>query len=70
MKEIFWNDRFGSKSYFLGIEVIEKDDGIFISQNKYAKYVLKKFNVENSKLASMSNEEKMKYTRKNNDNKV
>ncbi|KAK3033406.1 hypothetical protein RJ639_032379 [Escallonia herrerae] len=37
----------GLISYYLGIEVKQRDDGIFISQEAYAKEVLKKFNMKN-----------------------
>ncbi|KAK2978053.1 hypothetical protein RJ640_001015 [Escallonia rubra] len=37
----------GLMSYYLGIEVKQRDDGIFISQEAYAKEVLKRFNMEN-----------------------
>ncbi|KAK2983322.1 hypothetical protein RJ640_016060 [Escallonia rubra] len=37
----------GLMSYYLGIEVKQIDDGIFISQEAYAKEVLKMFNMEN-----------------------
>ena len=33
-------------SYFLGMEVKQSDDGIFICQHKYAKEILKKFHME------------------------
>jgi len=33
----------GLMSYFLGIEVIQQDDGIYISQKKYVDNILKKF---------------------------
>ncbi|CAL2255656.1 unnamed protein product [Prunus armeniaca] len=36
----------GKMSYFLGIEVLQKTDGIFISQRKYAQEVLKRFNMD------------------------
>lgn len=36
----------GLMSYFLGIEVIQGDDGIFIHQKKYAAEFLKKFKME------------------------
>ena len=39
----------GLMKYFLGIEVKQSDDGIFISQQKYATDVLKTFKMENSK---------------------
>nr|KYP70017.1 Retrovirus-related Pol polyprotein from transposon TNT 1-94 [Cajanus cajan] len=50
----------GLMSYFLGIEVIQQDDGIFISQKKYAADILKKFKMENSKPISTPVEEKLK----------
>ncbi|KAK2994415.1 hypothetical protein RJ640_009642 [Escallonia rubra] len=37
----------GLMSYYLGIEVKQRDDGTFISQEAYAKEVLKRFNMEN-----------------------
>ena len=33
----------GLMSYFLGIEVVQQDDGIFISQKTYVNDILKKF---------------------------
>ncbi|CAH9103236.1 unnamed protein product [Cuscuta epithymum] len=39
----------GLMSYYLGIEVKQMDDGIFITQEGYAREVLKKFNMEDSK---------------------
>lgn len=33
------------KRYFLGIEVIQRSDGVFIGQRKYAQEVLEKFNM-------------------------
>ncbi|KAK3043642.1 hypothetical protein RJ639_000058 [Escallonia herrerae] len=45
-KELEMTD-IGLMSYYLGIEVKQRDDGIFISQEVYAKEVLKGFNMEN-----------------------
>ncbi|CAK9147315.1 unnamed protein product [Ilex paraguariensis] len=36
-------------SYFLGMEIEQEEDKIFICQRKYAKEILKKFNMENCK---------------------
>ncbi|CAM8956687.1 unnamed protein product [Rhodiola kirilowii] len=36
----------GEMNYFLGLQVIQKDDGIFISQSKYTKNLIKKFDLE------------------------
>ncbi|CAM8899868.1 unnamed protein product [Rhodiola kirilowii] len=35
----------GEMSYFLGLQVTQKKDGIFISQSKYAKTLIKKFDL-------------------------
>ncbi|KAK3028014.1 hypothetical protein RJ639_040013 [Escallonia herrerae] len=47
MAEEFEMIAIGLMSYYLGIEVKQRDDGIFISQEIYAKEVLKRFNMEN-----------------------
>lgn len=39
----------GKLSYFLGMQVNQLDKGIFISQTKYVKEMLNKFNMEDSK---------------------
>ena len=36
----------GEMSYFLGLQVKQTDDGIFINQSKYTKNLLKKFNLQ------------------------
>lgn len=36
----------GKMRYFLGIEVMQRKDGIFISQKKYAQEVLERFRME------------------------
>jgi hypothetical protein len=41
----------GIMRYFLGIELNQSEDGIFIFQNKYAKDILKRFRMVNYKLA-------------------
>lgn len=38
----------GKMKYFLGLEVIQFDGGIFVSQKKYVKEVLKRFGMEES----------------------
>lgn len=47
MREFDMSD-LGRMKYFLGLEVMQFDDGIFISQKKYVKDVLKKFGMEKS----------------------
>src|SRR5437667_6118410 len=41
----------GELSYFLGLQIKQAPDGIFIHQGKYAKDLLKKFDMEDSKIA-------------------
>uniref|UniRef100_A0A2N9FY74 Integrase catalytic domain-containing protein n=1 Tax=Fagus sylvatica TaxID=28930 RepID=A0A2N9FY74_FAGSY len=38
----------GKMKYFLGVEVLQNPEGIYISQRKYAKEVLERFRMENS----------------------
>ncbi|XP_050896111.1 secreted RxLR effector protein 161 [Lathyrus oleraceus] len=53
----------GLMSYFLGIKVKQTDEGIFISQKKYAKNMLKKFKIESCKLMLTPVEERLKLER-------
>ena len=39
----------GELTFFLGLQVYQIDEGIFISQTKYIKDMLKKFKMEDSK---------------------
>nr|GFB53731.1 putative ribonuclease H-like domain-containing protein [Tanacetum cinerariifolium] len=45
MKEKFQMSSMGELTFFLGLQVKQKDDGIFISQDKYVIEVLRKFNL-------------------------
>ena len=38
--------------FFLGLQVKQKKEGIFISQEKYARYIVKKFGLDSKKHAS------------------
>nr|GEY08265.1 uncharacterized mitochondrial protein AtMg00810-like [Tanacetum cinerariifolium] len=42
----------GELTFFLGLQVTQKDDGIFISQDKYVDEILKKFGLSTVKTAS------------------
>ena len=50
-------------SYFLGIEVIQGDDGIFIHQRKFAIEFLKKFKMEDSNPFKTPIETEIKHTK-------
>lgn len=43
MNKVFEMSMIGELTYFLGLQVQQLDDGIFVSQTKYAKDLVKKF---------------------------
>nr|GEW77309.1 ribonuclease H-like domain, reverse transcriptase, RNA-dependent DNA polymerase [Tanacetum cinerariifolium] len=43
MKNMFYMSFMGELTFFLGLQVKQKEDGIFISQDKYVPEILKKF---------------------------
>jgi hypothetical protein len=49
MSKEFEMSMIGELSFFLGLQIKQLKDGIFISQSKYLKYMLKKFGLENAK---------------------
>ena len=52
MKEEFKMSMLGEISFFLGLQVNQTKNGIFVSQTKYIKDMLKKFQMENNKSMS------------------
>ena len=52
MKGEFEMSMMGELSFFLGLQVKQTKDGIFLSQSKYCKEILKKFEMESCKEAS------------------
>ncbi|GKB88350.1 putative ribonuclease H-like domain-containing protein, partial [Tanacetum coccineum] len=52
MKDKFQMSSMGELTFFLGLQVKQKEDGIFISQDKYVAEVLRKFNFPDVKSAS------------------
>ncbi|GJW50521.1 putative ribonuclease H-like domain-containing protein [Tanacetum coccineum] len=52
MHEKFQMSSMGELTFFLGLQVKQKADGIFISQDKYATDILKKFNFQDIRPAS------------------
>ncbi|GJZ63312.1 copia protein [Tanacetum coccineum] len=52
MHKKFQMSSMGELTFFLGLQVTQKDDGIFISQDKYMDEILKKFGFSTVKTAS------------------
>nr|GEY80255.1 ribonuclease H-like domain, reverse transcriptase, RNA-dependent DNA polymerase [Tanacetum cinerariifolium] len=52
MKDKFQMSSIGELTFFLGLQVKKKKDGIFISQDKYVAEILKKFGLSKGKSAS------------------
>nr|GEX09260.1 putative ribonuclease H-like domain-containing protein [Tanacetum cinerariifolium] len=52
MHEKFQMSSMGKLTFFLGLQVTQKDNGIFISRDKYVDEILKKFGFSNVKTAS------------------
>nr|GFB76378.1 hypothetical protein [Tanacetum cinerariifolium] len=52
MKDKFQMSSMGELTFFLGLQVKQKKDGIFISQDKYVAEILKKFGLFEGKSAS------------------
>nr|GEV22198.1 uncharacterized mitochondrial protein AtMg00810-like [Tanacetum cinerariifolium] len=52
MKDKFQMSSMGELTFFLGLQVKQKKDGIFISQDKYVAEILRKFGLTDGKLAS------------------
>nr|GEZ09550.1 putative ribonuclease H-like domain-containing protein [Tanacetum cinerariifolium] len=52
MKDKFQMSSMGEHKFFLGLQVKQKPDGIFISQDKYVAEILRKFGLTNGKSAS------------------
>ncbi|GKF10110.1 putative ribonuclease H-like domain-containing protein [Tanacetum coccineum] len=52
MKDKFQMSSMGELTFFLGLQVQQKEEGIFISQDKYVVEILKKFNYTDVKSAS------------------
>ena len=52
MKKKFKMSMVGKLTFFLGLQVIQRKEGIFISQEKYARNIVKKFGLDSKKHAS------------------
>jgi hypothetical protein len=49
MIEVFEMTDLGLMTFFLGMEIMQVEHEVFICQQKYAKEILKKFKLENTK---------------------
>ena len=49
MQQEFEMSLLGELTYFIGLQVQQTKDGIFLSQTKYLKQILKKYGIEDSK---------------------
>ena len=52
MHDKFQMSSMGELNFVLGLQVKQKEDGIFISQDKYVRDILKKFDMENVRTAT------------------
>ena len=52
MKKEFEMSMVGELTFFLGLQVKQKKEGIFVSQEKYARNIFKKFGLDSKKYAS------------------
>ena len=51
MKEEFEMSMMGELTYFLGLQIKQRNDGIFVNQAKYRKELIKKFRLEDAKIS-------------------
>ncbi|RVW95066.1 Retrovirus-related Pol polyprotein from transposon RE1 [Vitis vinifera] len=68
--KVFEMTDLGLMSYFLGIEVKQDHDGVFISQKKYAKEILNKFHMDDCKRTSTPMYQKEKFSKDDGTEKV
>jgi hypothetical protein len=61
MKKVFEMTDLGKMTFFLGMEVQQKQNEIFICQQKYAKEILKKFNMEECRSTATPMNQKEKF---------
>ena len=70
MKMVFEMTDLGEMTYFLGMEIKQKEEEVFISQKKYAKEILKKFRMDDCKSVDTPMSQKEKLTKEDEANKV
>ena len=70
MKDAFEMTDLGRMTFFLGMQVQQKQNEIFVCQEKYAKEVLKKFNMEECRPTATPMNQKEKFCREDGAEKV
>ena len=63
MKKEFHMSMVGELNYFLGLQVKQCKEGIFISQSKYARNLVKRFGLENARKVRIPMSQNDKLTR-------
>ena len=54
MKEEFEMSMMEKKNYFLGLQIRQQSDELFLNQAKYTKELIKKFGLENAKIMDVN----------------
>ena len=70
MMQVFEMTDLGLMSYFLGIEIKQNEDDVFICKKKYAKEILKKIQMEECKAVSTPMNQKEKLSKEDGVDKV
>ncbi|XP_071909529.1 uncharacterized mitochondrial protein AtMg00810-like [Coffea arabica] len=70
MEDVFEMTDIGMMSFFLGMEIQQKQNEVFICQQKYAKEVLKKVNMEGCKSTATPMNQKEKFCKEDGAEKV
>ncbi|XP_071916242.1 uncharacterized mitochondrial protein AtMg00810-like [Coffea arabica] len=70
MEDVFEMTDIGMMSFFLGMEIQQKQNEVFLCQQKYAKEVLKNFNMEGCKSTATPMNQKEKFCKEDGAEKV
>ncbi|CAL5368182.1 unnamed protein product [Camellia sinensis] len=70
MKDVFEMTDLGRMTFFLGMQVHQKQNEIFLCQHKYAKEILKKFNMQECKPTATPMNQKEKFCKEDGAEKV
>jgi len=70
MESVFEMTDLGGMTFFLGIQIFQKQNEIFLCQHKYAKEILKKFNMEQCKPTTTPMNQKERFCKEDGAGKV